>query len=161
MLKTDNEAALVALKEAVMQKLGAETIPVEPPAGESESNGAVENGGKLFKGIIRVHVMALERKIGGSVPSKHPLMAWLVEHVADVVTKYLQASDGRTAYERLFGKRVHEESLEFGERVMWRKRRAADTRVVLDPRWAEGVWLGRRWGTISHRVAVGREVIEV
>ena len=45
-------------------------------------------------------------------------MTWLVECVADLVTKYMQGADGRTGYERLFGKQVHEEGLEFGERVM-------------------------------------------
>ncbi len=52
------------------------------------------------------------------MPTKHPVMIWLVENVADVVTKYLQGADGRTAYERLFGKKAHEEGLEFGERVL-------------------------------------------
>ena len=56
---------------------------------------------------------------------------------------------------------VHEEGLEFGERVWWRRHRSNDMNVVLDAPWAEGVWLGRRWGTIHHRVAVNDEVLEV
>ena len=48
---------------------------------------------------------------------------------------------------RLFGKDVHEEGVEFGERVLWRKHRSNDMNVVLDARWAEGVWLGHLWGT--------------
>ena len=161
MIKTDNEPAILALKEEIMRSFPDGVIPVESPPHESESNGAAENGVKLVKGLLRVHLLALERKIGGSVPSKHPMMAWLIECVADIATKYLQGADGRTAYERLFGKQVHEEALEFGERVLWRKRRTQDMNVVLDARWAEGIWLGRRWGTISHRVAIGNEVIEV
>ena len=81
--------------------------------------------------------------------------------MADIVTKYMQGADGRTSYERLFGKQVHEEGLEFGERVWWRRHRSNDMNVVLDARWAEGVWLGRRWGTIHHRVAVNDKVLEV
>ncbi len=68
-----------------------------------------------------------------------------MESVADVLTKYLQGAAGRTAYERLFGKNAHEEGLEFGARLLWRKRRTQESNVVLDARWAEGVWLGRRW----------------
>ena len=30
---------------------------------------------KLFKGMLRVHLLALERKIDGHIPSAHPLMA--------------------------------------------------------------------------------------
>jgi hypothetical protein len=56
---------------------------------------------------------------------------------------------------------VHEEVLEFGERVQWRKRGAQDSSVVLDARWADGIWLGRRWGTCHNRISVCREVFEV
>ncbi len=49
--------------------------------------------------------------MGGQIPTKRPAMTWLVENVADVVTKYLQVADGRTACERFFGKKVHEEGL--------------------------------------------------
>ena len=65
---------------------------------------------KILKGMLRVHILALERKLGHHIPSKHPLVTWLVEHVADVITKYLRGSDGRTAYEPFFGKQIHEES---------------------------------------------------
>jgi len=162
LVKADNEPALKALREAVMERLTDGAIPVDPPARESESSGSVENGVKLFKGMLRVLLVALERKIEGHIPSSHPLMAWLTEHVSDVVTKYLRGNDGKTAYERLFGKQVHEEGLEFGEKVMWRKRRTQDSNVLIEPRWSTGIWLGRTWGSISHRVAISsREVIEV
>eukprot|EP00974_Lingulodinium_polyedra_P043888 4214184-Lingulodinium_polyedra.AAC.1 len=59
-------------------------------------------------------------------------MTWLVEHVADLVTKYLQGSDGKTGYQRLFGKQVHEEELEFGERVVYKLKPSKDAGVVLD-----------------------------
>ena len=79
-------------------------------------------------------------------------MAWLVEHVTDLITKYLQGADGKTAYQRLLGTEVHEEALEFGERVMYKTRRTNEYNVVIDARWVPGVWLGRSWGTICHRV---------
>jgi hypothetical protein len=90
----------------------------------------VENGVQLVKGLLRVHLLALENKVGARFPSAHPVVAWFVEHVADVVTKYPQGVDGRTGYERLFGKRVHEECLEFGEKIFWCKRRTDDMNVV-------------------------------
>ena len=94
-----------------------------------------------------MNLSALERKLGGAkIPSSHPVIAWLVEHVADVTTKYLQGADGKTCYQRLFGKNVHEEALEFGERVMYKLRPSQDMSVVLDARWREGVWLGKTWG---------------
>ena len=79
-------------------------------------------------------------------------MTWLVEHVADVATKYLRGADGRTAYERLFGKQVHEEGLEFGERILRREHTSKDMNVLLEAQWTEGFWLGRNWGTPHHRI---------
>ena len=115
-IKTDNEPAILALRDLILAKLQISVLEEEPQPHESQSNGAVENGVKLINGLLRVHLMALERKLEHRVPSKHPLMAWLVEHVADVSKKYLRGIDGRTAYERLFGKQVHEEGVEFGEK---------------------------------------------
>ena len=44
------------------------------------------------------------------------------KHVTDVVIKYMRRADVRTAYDRLFSKHVHEESLELGQQILWRKR---------------------------------------
>ena len=160
-LKTDNEAALLALREAIMAELHEGAIPVQPVPGESESNGVTESGVRLFKGLLRVHLAALERKAEVIFPSEHPVTAWLVEHVSDVLSKYLVGADGHTAYERLFGKQAREEGLEFGEQVLFRKRRAQDMNVVLDGRWEPGIWLGRRWGSGTHRVHAHGKVVDV
>ena len=74
---------------------------------------------------MRVHLGALERKLGVRFPSDHPVLAWMAEFVRDSCTKYLQGADGRTAYERLFGKPCREEALEFGEVVLFRPKKRA------------------------------------
>ena len=157
-LKVDNENAILALRTLVLDKLGMSALEEEPHPHESQSNGAVENGVRLTKGLLRVHLLALERKLGHRVPSKHPILAWLVEHVADTATKYLKGADGRTAYERLFGKHVHEEGLEFGEQVLWRQRASKDMNVLLEARWTVGLWLSRAWGTPHHRIGDSESV---
>ena len=95
-----------------------------------------------------------------SIPSRHPAIAWLVEHVADVITKYQVGSDGRTGYERLYGKKVREEGLQFGERVYWRHRKYTTMNADLEPRWSLGTWLGWKGGGLSHRASCDGEVIE-
>ncbi len=90
---------------------------------------------KLIKGILRVHLLALERKVAVRFPSAHLVVAWLVEHISDVGCKYLVGADGRTPFERLFGKNVREEALEFGEVVLYRPRAGLDANVLLEPRW--------------------------
>jgi hypothetical protein len=108
-----------------------------------------------------VHLAALERRIGAKFPSGHPVLTWLVEHVSDIITKYMVGLDGKTGYERLFGRPVREEGLEFGETLHWRHRATQDMNVVLDARWSNGVWLGRKWGGIIHQVFANGKVHEI
>ena len=109
--------------------------------------------------------------------SPTPLMSWLVEHTAELLTKYTISHDGRTPLERLTGNKYRIANFEFGEQVMVRtplvvaralppggasepaggRRRIAS----MDARWAPGTWLGQRWGTNAHLVAVSpTEVLE-
>ena len=143
-----------------MRRAGGGSIPQEPPAGESQSNGAVENGVKLLKGMIRAHVLAFERKLGVKIPTEHAAMSWIVEAVSDLVTKHLKGQDGRTGFERLYGKPAREEAFELGEVVLWRRPKKPDSNVLLESRWEEGIWLGRKWGSMVHFIGMGREVVE-
>ena len=52
LIKVDNEPATLALREVSMTRLENGVIPVKPPEHESQSNGSVENGVKLFKGML-------------------------------------------------------------------------------------------------------------
>jgi hypothetical protein len=129
--------------------------------GESASNGIIEGAVKTVKGVLRVHLLALERKIGATFPAGHPVLTWLVEHVSDVINKYMVGLDGKTGYERLFGRPVREEGLEFGETLHWKHRATQDMNVVLDARWSSGVWLGRRWGGVVHQVFANGKVHDI
>ena len=144
-VKVDNESPLKKLRELVLDRLPAGAPPQEPAAGESPSNGVIENGVKMAKGLLRVHLHALENKIDGHIPSNHPVMAWMSEFVGDAITKGLVGADGKSAYERLYGKECRDEGLEFGESLLWRTPHVQG--VVLDERWKQGIWLGRRWGS--------------
>ena len=149
-----------ALKGEVLRRLDGGGFSIQPPVHEHESNGGVENGVKIFKGLFRVHLLALERKIDAHIPIDHPILCWLVEFVGDLASKYLVSVDGKTGYERLFGKKVREEQLEFGELVLWRKPRLQDYGVVAEARWETGVWVGRRWSTPIHFVSFNDRVVE-
>jgi hypothetical protein len=161
LIRCDGEPALVALRNAITAALPDGATPIVTPVGESQSNGGIEGAVKIVKGLLRVHLAALERRIGGRFPSGHPVLTWLVEHVSDIVSKYMVGLDGKTGYERLFGRPVREEALEFGELLHWRHRPARDMNVVLDARWSTGVWLGRRWGGIVHQVYANGKVHEI
>ena len=98
----------------MLETIGVHAPPVKPQLKESYSNGAVSNAVKVFKGMLRVHVLALERNMGARVPTKYPVMGCLLEHVSDAITKCFRRMDRRTGYQRLFGKQVHEEGLGVG-----------------------------------------------
>jgi hypothetical protein len=159
-LKADGEASIRALKEELLRKMEEGGFSAQPVAYEHESNGSIENGVKAFKGLFRVHLLALDRKLGTQIPIDHPIVAWLVEFIGDILTKYLVGLDGKTGYERLFGKASREELLEFGEVVLWRRPRGQDTNVIVDARWETGIWVGRKWCTPHHLVSFGDRVIE-
>jgi hypothetical protein len=152
LIRCDGEPALKALRNAIAKGLPDGATPIVTPVGESQSNGGIEGAVRIVKGLLRVHLMALEAKIGAKFPSGHPVLAWLVEHVTDVISKHMVGVDGKTGYERLFGRPSREEGLEFGELLHWRHRATKDMNVVLDARWSTGVWLGRSWGGIVHQV---------
>ena len=66
---------------------------------------------------MRVMLSALEHRLHTTIPSSHPVVAWLVEHAASTLNKYLISHDGKTGYERIYGKPCREEALEFGEQI--------------------------------------------
>ena len=96
-IKTDNEPAILTFKEEMMRRFEVGAIVVESAPDESESNGSLENGVKLFRSMIQVQLLVLEHNLKGNIPSQHPAMIWLVECVADIVTKYMQGADGAGA----------------------------------------------------------------
>ena len=51
------------------------------------------------------------------VPSRHHVLAFLVEHAERLMSRYQVGRDGRTAYELHAGKPYRTQLLEFGERV--------------------------------------------
>jgi len=150
LLKTDNEPALVDLRNGIIKRLDQDVVIEKPPKGESQSNGAIENGVKAVKGMVRTYRLALERRLDGVLPTFHPIMAWLIEHAGENITKYLIGKDGKTGYERLFGKPARDEAVEFGENVWLRRRKG--TMKDLETRWLDGIWLGKPWGAIDHLV---------
>ena len=158
LIRTDGEGALKALRNAISAALPDGATPITTPVGESASNGIIESAVRLVKDMLRVHLAALERRIGARFPSNHPVLTWLVEHVSDIISNYMVGVDGKTSYERLYGRPVREEGLEFGETLHWRHRATKDMNVVLDARWSGGVWLGRNWGGVIHQVYANGKV---
>ena len=141
-VKSDQEHSIVAVMEQAIRKSGRNgtIVPENSAVGESASNARAERTVQSVEDLLRVHKHALEARIGQRLPSDHPTMRWLVEHVADILTKYTINDSGMSPYEELHGRRAQERRVEFGERVFFSTPRKA--RSKLDKRWRLGVYLG-------------------
>jgi hypothetical protein len=119
-VKSDQESSILALMEQAIRKSGRNgtIVPEASAVGESASNSRAERTVQAVEDLLRVHKHALEARIGERLPSTHPTMRWLVEHVADILTKYTINDTGMSPYEELHGRKVQERRVEFGERVI-------------------------------------------
>ena len=179
--RSDKEKAIMNLLEAAIRESGREGIPmprtpshpedvavdseVPPPPqptelavpehshpGESRSNGLAERSVKLVEDQVRTLKSAYEDRLQWKIPANHPLLHWSIHHAAYLITKYHVGTEGMTRYQRLHGKCSMERIAEFGKRIVWFvlvKRRAK-----LDPRWRNGLLLGRSWNTDQNYIAL-------
>ena len=138
----DQEKALEAVARAVKVKREHPTLLQNSPKGESQSNGAAENAVQQVEDQVRCMKLGLEDRLRRKIPTNHPLVAWVVQYVGDVLSKYLIGHDGKTPTQRLTGKVAREEILEMGESVLYRSYQ--DTDVKLAARWHGGFGLGER-----------------
>jgi len=153
-LKGDQEPAIASVIEQVIKLRGdRRTVPEYSPKGESQSNGIAERAVQTIEGLIRSHKLELEEKIGASVPVETPIVTWMIEHCADLYNKYHVFKDGRTSYENVKGKRHRGEMLEFGQKILHRIP-GKPQGGLMSQRWMPGVWLGKRYSTEEHVIAM-------
>lgn len=146
-LKTDQEPAIKYLVKDLVAERGSEpghrTLVEESPVQSSGSNGVVERAVQSIEGQIRVLKMALEERIGVKVPASHCIVTFLAEYSAYLLNRLEVGKDGKTAWERSRGKSGNVMGVEFGEKVMYKKKRK-DKNAKMDPRWEKGIFVGAR-----------------
>ena len=142
-LKSDQESSLKAIHHEV-QKLRAPlmTIPEHSPKGESQSNGVIERGNRTITEQVRVMIIDLEEKLKCKISAKHPIMSWLVEHAAFIVSYVQVGTDGKTPYERHKGKKASFNLCAFGENIYYMPLKGKDRPGKRNPRYLDGIWLG-------------------
>ncbi len=102
-LKTDNERAIVALKHRVAKILkewkSMDNVQVEAPAAyESQSNGGIEVGIKIVRGLFRTLKLCLESRLGKYVSTDHALVPWLLQHTCTLLNAKSRGPDGLTSW---------------------------------------------------------------
>ena len=116
-------------------------------------NGRAENAMGRLERQVRTLKLGLEQAPGYELDVQHPVFKWLVEHCADILTKCPVGEDGLTPYERIKGKRYHSEMFEFGS-VVSVKLQGRLQGGLMRERWVSRIWLGKRWHTDEHLVAL-------
>ena len=69
----------------------------------------MESGVKALEGVVRTLKFALESRIQKRIEVSDAIFPWLVEHAADLITKYQRGKDGMTAIQRLNGQRCRKD----------------------------------------------------
>ena len=140
-LKSDGEPSIKAVRDALGRYHGGKIIPEQPPPGESQSNGKVEEAGKTIRGYIRVFKDAMERRSGETIGTGDIILQWLVRWAAMLYSRFRRGADGKTAYQRMKGKHCKQEVVPFGESIYY-KRLNEDNRDKMASPWDDRVWLG-------------------
>ena len=146
-VKTDQEAAIKYLvKDIVLERgdeKGCRTIVEESPVGSSGSNGVVERAVQAVEGQIRVMKLALEDRIGLEVKADSCIVTFMAEYGAYMMNRLEVGKDGKTPYERVKGKAATLLGVEFGEKLLWRKK-AGSKMDKLNPKYEYGIFVGAR-----------------
>ena len=103
--KSDQEPAILAIKQAVRESmLRVEFVKEECLVEEHQSQGTIEVTVREIQKQVRVMKSALEERMKCEVPSRRPILAFLLEHTERLMSIYHVGRDGRTAYELHAGK---------------------------------------------------------
>ena len=119
-LKSDNEPSILALRRRVarMLKMNESFVNVQeenPVAYDSQSNGGIEVGIRIIRGLYRTLKLCLEARIGKYLPAAHPISAWLLQHTCVLLNARSVGSDGQTPWQRVKGRMFRQMLLCFGE----------------------------------------------
>lgn len=62
----------------------------------------------------------LESRLGNRLKGSHTVTPWIIEHAAEVLSKFVVGTDGLTLDERWKGNNLTKEMVEFGEKVHYK-----------------------------------------
>ena len=143
-VKTDQEPSIEAVVgDLVKEREEGRTIVEESPKQSSGSNGIVERCVQGIEGHLRVILLEFESRVGEEVDAKEPIVTFMPEYAAYLLNRLEVGKDGKTAYERIKGKVGSVVGVEFGEKVLWKKKKA-DKQAKIRSRWAHGIFVGVR-----------------
>ena len=86
--------------------------------------------------------MPWKKRCGVKIEARSCIWSWMAEYAAVMLNRLEIGKDGKTAYQRMKGKKATHHGFEFGEKLLWRRRRVAGPLGKLSCLWEDGVFLG-------------------
>ena len=118
-LKSDNEPAIVKYLQEALRELRVkgleQTLEYHSPDHDPQANGSAEVGVKLLKGHFRTARLCIESRLGHRIQVRHPLIAWMIQHAASLITWCAKGQDGQTALQRVRSRQFKTRLMTFGE----------------------------------------------
>ena len=151
---------MVALREAVMKRHGGRVTPEQPPKGERQANGAVEEAGRTVRDMAKVLKLQLESKIRREVRMDEPVMEWRIRWAAMSLSRFQVGKDKQTPYQRQVGKRCQVDVVPFGECVWFRRLSESGSRKrSMQSKWEDGIWLGHARNSNEALIGTSRGIM--
>ena len=97
--------------------------------------------------MVRTLRLHIETSIRDKIADDSPIIAWIVEHAANLLNNCKKGRDGRTPQERLHGKRIPQAFIPIGEKVMFQSLRQDKRMNKAEPRYEFGIWAGIKCGS--------------
>ena len=113
-MKSDQESAITYLVDDVLNHRPDEkTFVEEVPKDSKGSAGSIERAVQEMEGRIRALLISLETRLGRNLDAKERVIAFIPEYAAYLSNRMIVGEDGKTAYERLKGKKSTAIGVEF------------------------------------------------
>ena len=159
-LKSDGEAAILAVKNAVMQRLGGTCIPEQPAKGEKAENGRIEEAGKTIRQLFCTFLYRMERGVDDKIPLEADIISWIMRWAAICYSRFQVGQDGKTAWERLRRRSCNVPVVPIGETVWYKELgEGGDRTNKAETEWFKGVWLGPSLRSTETLVGTSKGVV--
>ncbi len=124
-MQADNEPAVQALVARVIElakvecKDFAQLTKEQSAAYDSQSNGGVEVGVMLVRGLFRTLRLCLGARVGRKIPADHAVVPWLLEHTCLLINVKTRGADVPTPWARARGRNFARTLLGVGEKALY------------------------------------------
>ena len=160
-LKTDGEAAIMALRDQLAKMLGTQAIVETSAREQHESNGTAEESVRAVRGMVITLKSQIEEHTGLKLLGCHCITQWMLRWAAMLLSRFQVGKDGRTGYERRRGRSCTVPAVCFGEKVWYKEGRRREARPKLESEWSKGVWLGHARSSNEMWIGTGQGAVKV